>query len=126
VNTLPNGARRVGRGHEDDRGTRALTLGVAVGVVQPGTDGAITTSIFFFGQLTDQNDNPIPLDGATDFEIGSVTKTFTATVLASLIQEQPTLVNLNQKRSADGLKGGLCRHALFLGQQRLDEDRSRL
>jgi CubicO group peptidase (beta-lactamase class C family) len=71
-----------------------LSLGVVVGVVQPGTSGAVNTSIFYFGKLVDQNNNPIPLDGATEFEIGSVTKTFTATVLASQIQEQPWLLDL--------------------------------
>jgi CubicO group peptidase (beta-lactamase class C family) len=71
-----------------------VSLGVAVGVVQPGTSGAINTSIFYFGKLVDQDGNPIPLDGATEFEIGSVTKTFTATVLAAQIQDQPSLLDL--------------------------------
>jgi len=62
------------------------------------TSGAITTSIFYFGQLTDENNNPIPLDGATEFEIGSVTKTFTTTVLASMIQERPSLLNIHINR----------------------------
>ena len=70
------------------------SIGVAVGVVQPGTSGATTTSIFYFGHLMDENNNPIPLDGATEFEIGSVTKTFTTTVLASQIQDQPPLLAL--------------------------------
>jgi CubicO group peptidase (beta-lactamase class C family) len=70
-----------------------LSLGVAVGVVEPGPDGAITTHIFYFGQLIDQNNNPISLNGTTEFEIGSVTKTFTTTVLASLIQKTPALLN---------------------------------
>jgi D-alanyl-D-alanine-carboxypeptidase/D-alanyl-D-alanine-endopeptidase len=71
-----------------------LSLGVAVGVAQPGTSGAINTSIFYFGKLTDHDGSPIPLDGATEFEIGSVTKTFTATVLAAQIQDQPSLLDL--------------------------------
>ena len=75
-----------------------VSLGVAVGVVEPGASGAITTSIFYFGQLTDENNNPIPLDGATEFEIGSVTKTFTTTVLASMIQERPSLLNIHINR----------------------------
>lgn len=70
-----------------------LDLGVAVGVVQPGSNGAITTNIFFFGKLTDQDGNPISLDGGTEFEIGSVSKTFTATILASLLQKQPSLLD---------------------------------
>jgi serine-type D-Ala-D-Ala carboxypeptidase/endopeptidase len=69
------------------------SIGVAVGVVEPGTSGAITTSIFYFGKITDENNNPMLLNGATEFEIGSVTKTFTATVLASQLQEQPWLLN---------------------------------
>ena len=73
-------------------------LGVAVGVVQPGTNNAIATSIFYFGQLVDQNGDPIPLDGATEYEIGSVTKTFTTTVLASQIQERPWLLNVFTNR----------------------------
>src|SRR5277367_5971851 len=32
-----------------------LDLGVAVGVVQPGISGAITTNIFFFGKLANQD-----------------------------------------------------------------------
>src|SRR5215469_15027650 len=75
-----------------------VSLGVAVGVAEPGASGAITTSIFYFGQLTDENNNPIPLDGATEFEIGSVTKTFTTTVLASMIQERPSLLNIHINR----------------------------
>ena len=71
-----------------------LNLGVAVDVVQPGTSGAVNTSIFYFGKLVDQNNNPIPLDGATEFEIGSVTKTFTTTVLAAQFQYQPSLLDL--------------------------------
>jgi serine-type D-Ala-D-Ala carboxypeptidase/endopeptidase len=76
----------------------SVRLGVAVGVVQPGDSGAITTSIFYFGQLIDQNNNPIPLNGATEFEIGSVTKTFTTTVLASQIQDRPWLLNIFTNR----------------------------
>jgi serine-type D-Ala-D-Ala carboxypeptidase/endopeptidase len=71
-----------------------VSIGVAVGVVQPGNSGAVTTSIFYFGKLADENNNPIPLDGATEFEIGSVTKTFTTTVLAAQIQDQPWLLDL--------------------------------
>ena len=69
-----------------------LDLGVAVGVVQPGSNGAITTNIFFFGKLSDEDGAPISLDGGTEFEIGSVSKTFTATVLASLLQKAPSLL----------------------------------
>jgi len=71
-----------------------LNLGVAVDVVQPGTSGAVNTSIFYFGKLVDQNNNPIPLDGATEFEIGSVTKTFATTVLTAQFQYQPSLLDL--------------------------------
>jgi serine-type D-Ala-D-Ala carboxypeptidase/endopeptidase len=70
-----------------------LNLGVVVGVVQPGSHGAISTNIFFFGKLTDPAGAPISLDGGTEFEIGSVTKTFTATVLASLAQVHPSLLD---------------------------------
>ena len=75
-----------------------VNVGVAVGVVQPGTNNAIATSIFYFGQLVDQNGDPIPLDGATEYEIGSVTKTFTTAVLASQIQERPWLLNVFTNR----------------------------
>ena len=75
-----------------------VSLGVAVGVVQPGTSNAIATSTFYFGQLVDQNGDPIPLDGATEYEIGSVTKTFTITVLASQIQERLWLLNVFTNR----------------------------
>ena len=76
----------------------AASLGVAVGVVEPGVSGAITTSIFYFGHLTGQNNDPISLNGTTEFEIGSVTKTFTTTVLASLIQQHPWLLDIPVNR----------------------------
>lgn len=69
-----------------------LPLGVAVGVVQPGSGGAISTNLFFFGKLIDENGNPLSLDGGTEFEIGSVTKTFTATILAALAQKQSSVL----------------------------------
>jgi len=75
-----------------------VSLGVAVGVVEPGASGGLATSIFYFGALVDQNNKPIPLNGTTEFEIGSVTKTFTTTVLASLIQERPWLLNIATNR----------------------------
>src|SRR4029077_1900084 len=75
-----------------------VSLGVVVGVVQPGTNHAIATRILYFGQLVNQNGHLIPLDGATEFEIGSVTKTFTTTVLASQIQERPWLLNISTNR----------------------------
>jgi len=70
-----------------------LKIGVAIGVVEPGSKGGIVSHTFLFGRLQDQNGNRLALDGGTEFEIGSVTKTFTATVLASLLQSQPGLLD---------------------------------
>jgi serine-type D-Ala-D-Ala carboxypeptidase/endopeptidase len=73
---------------------QGASVGVVVGIVMPGASGAITTGIYYFGNVVDENNNPIPLNGTTEFEIGSVTKTFTATMLAALIQGRPWLLNL--------------------------------
>jgi serine-type D-Ala-D-Ala carboxypeptidase/endopeptidase len=72
-----------------------LKIGVAIGVVGPGAKGfgEVASRIFLFGRLTDQNGNRLALNESTEFEIGSVTKTFTATVLASLLQSQPGLLD---------------------------------
>jgi CubicO group peptidase (beta-lactamase class C family) len=67
-------------------------LGVAVGIVQP-FKGAITSNIFFFGRLKDQAGHSLALNNETEFEIGSVSKTLTATVLASLLQSRPPLLS---------------------------------
>jgi CubicO group peptidase (beta-lactamase class C family) len=72
-----------------------LDLGVAVGIVQPGSAGAILNHIFYFGKLVDRNRSPLTLDGATEFEIGSVSKTFTTTILAALIQNDPSILDLS-------------------------------
>jgi CubicO group peptidase (beta-lactamase class C family) len=72
-----------------------LSLGVTVDIVKPGSKGSILTYIFYFGKLVDSNGAPITLDGATEFEIGSVSKTFTTTILASLIQNDPSLLDVS-------------------------------
>jgi serine-type D-Ala-D-Ala carboxypeptidase/endopeptidase len=71
---------------------RDRKIGVVVGTVGP-VKGVVKTNIFYFGKLKDQVGNPLPLNGGTEFEIGSVTKTFTATILASLLQGQPSLID---------------------------------
>jgi CubicO group peptidase (beta-lactamase class C family) len=73
-------------------------LAAVVGIVEPGMNGAILTHIFYFGKLVDLNGNPLTLNGATEFEIGSVTKTFTATIFASLLQSNSSLFDLSTNR----------------------------
>jgi serine-type D-Ala-D-Ala carboxypeptidase/endopeptidase len=62
-----------------------------IGIVEPGKEDAILTHVFYFGKLVDLNGNPLTLNGATEFEIGSVSKTFTATIFASLLQNNSSL-----------------------------------
>ena len=69
-----------------------LDLGIAVGVIQPSGEAGGTSNLFFLGKLKDQNGAPLAFNGSTEFEIGSVTKTFTATILASLLQFQPGIL----------------------------------
>jgi serine-type D-Ala-D-Ala carboxypeptidase/endopeptidase len=74
-------------------------LAAVVGIVEPEkTDGGILTHIFYFGKLVDLNGNPLTLNGATEFEIGSVTKTFTATIFASMLQRKPWLFDLSTNK----------------------------
>ena len=55
------------------------TVGAAVGIIKPGGE----KEVFFFGEKTkDQEDTP---DANTLFEIGSITKTMTAAILADLV-----------------------------------------
>lgn len=57
------------------------TVGVAVGLIRPGGE----KQMFFFGEKTrGQGDTP---DANTLFEIGSITKTMTATVLADMVRK---------------------------------------
>ena len=57
------------------------TVGVAVGLMKPG--GIKET--YFFGEKTKGQDNPP--DAETLFEIGSITKTMTAAVLAQMVKD---------------------------------------
>lgn len=68
-----------------------LALTAVVGIVEPGSKGAALTHIFYYGKAVDENGMPLTLDGATEFEIGSVTKTFTATIFASVLQKKSSL-----------------------------------
>jgi serine-type D-Ala-D-Ala carboxypeptidase/endopeptidase len=57
-------------------------IGAAVGVASP----EFGAQILCFGSLLDQSGNPMPFSPDTPFEIASITKTFTATVYAALLQ----------------------------------------
>ncbi|MCE2560007.1 MAG: beta-lactamase family protein, partial [Acidobacteria bacterium] len=56
------------------------SVGIVVGVVEPGGRRVVA-----HGQLA--TDNPTQVDGDTLFEIGSITKAFTAILLADLAGE---------------------------------------
>jgi len=58
----------------------SLPVSIVVGVVSPNG-----TQISGYGNVS--KDNPAPVDGNTAFDIGSVTKTFVATVLADLVNQ---------------------------------------
>jgi len=58
-------------------------VGVAVVVVEPASNPAgYETEQFYFGDLRATNGRPMTLDANTEFYIGSVSKTFTANLLA--------------------------------------------
>ncbi|HKD66333.1 MAG TPA: serine hydrolase [Candidatus Binataceae bacterium] len=75
-----------------------LKLAAVVGIVEPASDGAVLTHIFYFGHAVDSNGAPLTLDGATEFEIGSVSKTFTAAIFASLLERNGSLFKLPTNR----------------------------
>jgi beta-lactamase class C len=75
-----------------------LNLTAAVGIVQLGSKGALLTHLFYYGRAVHEDGSPLTLNGATEFEIGSVTKTFTATIFASLLASWPSSFNLATNR----------------------------
>jgi serine-type D-Ala-D-Ala carboxypeptidase/endopeptidase len=75
-----------------------LNLTAVVGIVETGSKGALLSHIFYYGKVVDQNGSPLTLNGATEFEIGSVTKTFSAMIFASLLKHQPSLFELSTNR----------------------------
>lgn len=72
-----------------------VNLTAVVGIVEPGSTRATLTHVFYYGKVVAENDAPLTLDGATEFEIGSVSKTFTAIIFASLLQKKPSLFKLS-------------------------------
>ena len=58
----------------------SIPVSIVVGVVSPNG-----TQVSGYGNIS--KDNPTPVDGNTAFDIGSVTKTFVATVLADLVNQ---------------------------------------
>jgi serine-type D-Ala-D-Ala carboxypeptidase/endopeptidase len=64
----------------------SIPASIVVGIVSPNS-----TQVSGFGNISKHN--PIPVNGNTVFDIGSVTKTFVTTILADLVNEG--LVKLN-------------------------------
>lgn len=60
--------------------TRYRNIGIVVGII----DGE-QTAIFGYGEVGETH--PMVPDGGTLFEIGSITKVFTALLLASMVEE---------------------------------------
>ncbi|HKO65312.1 MAG TPA: serine hydrolase domain-containing protein [Candidatus Nitrosocosmicus sp.] len=58
----------------------SLPVSIVVGVITPNG-----TQVSAYGNIS--RANPIPVDGNTIFDIGSVTKTFVATILAELVDQ---------------------------------------
>jgi CubicO group peptidase (beta-lactamase class C family) len=58
----------------------SLPVSIVIGVVSPNG-----TQVSGYGNIS--KDNPVQVDGDTAFDIGSVTKTFVATVLADLVNQ---------------------------------------
>ncbi len=59
----------------------SLPVSIVIGVVSPNG-----TQVSGYGNIS--KNNPIPVDGNTAFDIGSVTKTFVATVLTDLVDHR--------------------------------------
>lgn len=73
-----------------------LDVGFSIAFVQAKSGSGVTASapargLYFFGNLVEDADHTtsLPLDANTSYEIGSVTKTFTATLLAILANANP-------------------------------------
>jgi len=58
----------------------SIPASIVVGVISPNG-----TQVSAYGNIS--KDNPTPVDGNTIFDIGSITKTFVATVLADLVNQ---------------------------------------
>ena len=64
-------------------------VGYAVGVVSP----QFNEQLFFFGSLTNYNGNPMPFHGDIPFEIASLSKIFTASLLTKYAVENQDLLS---------------------------------